>query len=60
MNPKLNNLFIDLDDIAVGEVIILSEEGSRGMREFAASCAPAGCSPSAPFLCSCSKEFESD
>lgn len=50
-----DNLFIDLDDIDVGELILLSEEGSRGIPEFAASCTNPGPGPflNATCLCSC-------
>lgn len=60
MNSMDNNLFIDLDDIAVDAVTVLSEEGSRGMPEFAASCIPYGLgpTPSGPCLCSCAIESD--
>ncbi|MEM9291518.1 MAG: hypothetical protein AAGD01_07555 [Acidobacteriota bacterium] len=50
MTPTSDNLSIDLSDIAVDEVILLVEEGSRGIPEFAASCAEVYCH----LPCSCS------
>jgi hypothetical protein len=51
----MNNdrLFIDLNDIAIEDVEILAQEGSRGMPEFAASSAGAGASCCATGACSC-------
>jgi len=37
-----DRLFIDLDDINVSEVEILTQEGSRGIEHFAASTASCG------------------
>jgi len=45
-----DNLFIDLTDIAVEDVEILAQEGSRGMAEFAAS---SGTNCSVAGACSC-------
>ena len=48
-----DRLFIDLNDIAIEDVEILAQEGSRGMAEFAASCAGSGASCCAANACSC-------
>lgn len=45
-----DNLFIDLSDIDVGDIVVLSTEGSRGIPELAASCTT-GCGD--PPQCSC-------
>jgi hypothetical protein len=50
-----DNLFIDLTDIAIEDVEILAQEGSRGMAEFAAS---TGTNCSAAGACSCVIEKE--
>ena len=34
---KNDNLFIDIADVAVEDIEVLSQEGSRGVPEFAAS-----------------------
>ncbi|MEM9293596.1 MAG: hypothetical protein AAGD01_18090 [Acidobacteriota bacterium] len=57
MKPTTDNLFIDLDDIVVDEVIVLSEEGSRAIPEFAASCLDY-CT--GPYSCSCAYEIGID
>jgi hypothetical protein len=49
-----DRLFIDLTDIAVEEVEILAQEGSRGLAEFAAS--SGDCSSTG--TCSCSTDIE--
>jgi len=49
----MDNLFIDLNDIAVEDVEILAQEGSRGMAEFAAS---SGTNCNAAGACSCTIE----
>ena len=48
-----DRLFIDLNDIAIEDVEILAQEGSRGMAEFAASCAQSGATCCAANACSC-------
>ncbi len=45
-----DRLFIDLNDIAIEDVEILAQEGSRGMAEFAASC---GTNCNVANACSC-------
>ena len=50
-NQSNDRLFIDLTDIAVEDVEILAQEGSRGMAEFAASTGTNCCGVGA---CSCS------
>jgi hypothetical protein len=48
--PMLDTLSIDLSDLAIQDIEVLAHEGSRGMREFAASscenciCQTGGCS----------------
>lgn len=46
-----DNLFIDLNDIDLAEVEILTQEGSRGIEHFAAS---TGTNCDANNACSCS------
>ena len=49
-------LFVDLNDIAISEVEILVQEGSRGMAELAASC---GTNCNVATACSCTiKQFD--
>jgi len=47
------NLWIDLSDIEVEDVELLSQQGSRGIPEFAASCGTVCCGAGA---CSCTAE----
>jgi hypothetical protein len=48
--PMLETLAIDLSDLAIQDIEVLTHDGSRGMREFAASscenciCKEGGCS----------------
>lgn len=58
MTPAPDNLFIDLDDIDVGELTLLSEEGGRGIPEFAASSTGPDYGPITPCICSCAIESD--
>ncbi len=49
-----DQLFIDLTDIAIEDVEVLAQEGSRGLAEFAAS--TGNCSSSG--TCSCTVEVD--
>jgi len=52
---KNQNLWIDLADIELEDIQVLSQEGGRGIPEFAASTASSG-SCCAILACSCSAE----